>query len=59
MLFSEFWRVKYKKFIKIEQNSVFVYIPGFIFYGVSHAKADLHNKYINFVFGSFFSKIIY
>ena len=46
MLFSEFWRVKYKKFIKIEQNSVFVYIPGFIFYGVSHAKADLHNKYI-------------
>ena len=26
--------------------TVFVYILGFIFYGVSRAKTDLHNKYM-------------
>ena len=32
---------------KIEQKrTVFVYILGFIFYGVSHAKTDLNNKYM-------------
>ena len=34
-----------KNITKIEQETVFVYTPGFIFYGVSHAKTDLHNKY--------------
>ena len=35
----------------------FVYILGFIFYGVSPAKTNLHKKYIfNFVFGKFFEQ---
>ena len=47
MIFSEFQRSKdkiYNKNCKKETN--FVYIPRFIFYGVSRAKADLHNKYM-------------
>ena len=44
----------YKNWTK---ETVFVYILGFIFYSVSGAKTDLHNKYIlNFVFGSFFEQ---
>ena len=47
MLFSEMQRLKdqkyYKNWIK---ETVFVYILGFIFYGVSRAKTDLHNKYM-------------
>ena len=32
---------------KIERKRlVFVYILGFIFYGVSRAKTDLHNQYM-------------
>ena len=38
------------KYQKYHQNwtkeTVFVYILGFIFYGVSHAKTDLHNTYV-------------
>ena len=47
MLYSEFYRSKDKKYYKnwIKEN-VLVYILGFIFYGVSHAKTDLHNKYM-------------
>ena len=33
----------YKTWIK---EAVFVYILGFIFYGVSRAKTVLHNKYM-------------
>ena len=48
---------------KLNKETVFVYILGFIFYGVSRAKTYLRNKYVltfNFVFGSFFlNKIIY
>ena len=37
--------VKDKKYYKHwTEESVFVYIFGFIFHGVSHAKTDLHNK---------------
>ena len=37
---------KIKKYYKNwTRETVFVYTPGFIFYGVSHAKTDLHNKY--------------
>ena len=47
MLFSEMQRLKdqkyYKNWIK---ETVFVYILGFIFHGVSRAKTDLHNKYM-------------
>ena len=59
MLFSTFYRAqKIKNITKIEnKETAFVYILGFIFYGVSHLKIDLHNKYtINFVFGSFFEQ---
>ena len=28
------------------RETVFVYIPGFIFYGASCTKTDLHNKYM-------------
>ena len=54
-----------RKFYKLFKNSwtkeiAFAYIRGFIFYGVSRAKTDLHIKYIyklnvwfNFVFGWF------
>ena len=49
MLFSEFYRSK--KLQKLNKSfvfvfSVFVYILGFIFYGVFHAKTDLLNKYM-------------
>ena len=37
---------KIKNITKIEQKRLFVYILGFIFYGVSCAKTDLHNKYM-------------
>ena len=36
MLFSQFWRLKDQKY--------FVYILGFIFYGISSLKTDLNNK---------------
>ena len=31
---------------KLNKQTNFVYNLGFIFYGVSGAKADLHNKYM-------------
>ena len=31
---------------KWKKDTVFVYILGFIFYGASRAKTDLHNKYM-------------
>ena len=37
---------KIKNITKIEQKRLFVYILGFIFNGVSHAKTDLHNNYM-------------
>ena len=38
---------KIKKITKIEQKRLFfVYILGFIFYGVSRAKTDSPNKYM-------------
>ena len=37
---------KIKNITKIEQKRLFVYILGFIFYGVSCAKTDIHNKYM-------------
>ena len=45
MLFPESQRSKDEKMTKIEQT-VFVYIIGFMFYGVSRTKTDLHNKYM-------------
>ena len=47
-----------QKYYKIwTKETAFVHILGFIFYGVSRAKTDLHNKYIfNFVFGWFFEQ---
>ena len=58
MLFSQFHRSKDQKYYKNwTKETVFVYILGFIFYGVSRAKTDLHNKYIvNFKFGWFFEQ---
>ena len=58
MLFFEFYRSKDQKYHKsYTKETVFVYILGFIFYGVSCAKTDLHNKYIvNFKFGWFFEQ---
>ena len=49
---------KIKNITKSEQKrTAFVYILGFIFYGVSRGKTDLHNKYIvNFKFGQFFEQ---
>ena len=47
------------KDFKVFQNkeTAFVYIFGFIFYGVSRAKTDLHNKYMfNIVPGSCFEQ---
>ena len=32
---------------KLNKQTTFVYIIGFIFYGVSGAKTDLYNKYMN------------
>ena len=47
MLFCEFYRSKdqehYKNWTK---ETVFVYILGFVFHGVSRAKTDLHDKYM-------------
>ena len=59
MLFSTFYRAqKIKNITKIEKKeTAFVYILGFIFYGVSHLKIDLHNKYtIKFVWFIFWTK---
>ena len=47
MLFSQFQKSIDKKFyINYTKVIVFVYILGFIFYGVSRAETDLHNKYM-------------
>ena len=44
MLFSQFQRSKDQKYYKNwTKETVFVYIFGFIFYGVSCAKTDLCN----------------
>ena len=58
MLFSKFYRSKdqtyYKNWI-IE--TVYVYILGFIFYGVPHAKSDYAiNIWFSFVLGSLFEQ---
>ena len=37
---------KIKNITKIEQKKLSVYILGFIFYGVSRTKTDLHNNYM-------------
>ena len=37
---------KIKDITKSEHARLFVYILDFIFYGVSPAKTDLHNKYM-------------
>ena len=53
--FLEVKRIKIYE--KLNKESAFVYILGFVFYGVSRAKTDVHNEYIfNFVFGSFFEQ---
>ena len=54
-------RLPYQKDQKYYKNwakeTAFVDILGFIFYGVSRAKTDLHNKYIvTFKFGWFFEQ---
>ena len=42
-----FTRSKDKRYYKNwTKETVFVYILGFIFYGISRAKTDLHNKYM-------------
>ena len=42
---------------KLNKRYYICNILGFIFYGVSRAKTDLHSKYIfNFVFSSFFEQ---
>ena len=47
MLFSEFLRSKDQKYYENwTKDAVFVYILGFIFYSVSRAKTDLHDKYM-------------
>ena len=47
MLFSQFYRWKDQKYYENWTNeTVFAYILGFLFYGVSGTKTDLHNKYI-------------
>ena len=47
MLFCQFYRSKDQKYYKDWTNkNVFVYILGFLFYGIPHAKTYLHNKYI-------------
>ena len=40
-----FFQAIYKKISEVSKT-VFVYILGFNFYGVSRAKTDLHNKYM-------------
>ena len=39
-------RQKIKNITKTKQKIVFVYIIGFMFYGVSQSKTDLLNKYM-------------
>ena len=58
MLFSKFYKSKDQKYYtNWTKDTVFVYILGFFFYGVSSAKTDLHNKYmINFVSDSSFEQ---
>ena len=53
-----FLEVKRSKILqKLNKRDYFCNILGFIFYGVSRAKTDLHSKYIfNFVHGSFFEQ---
>ena len=47
MIFSKFYRSKDQKHDKNwKKETNFFYILGFIFYGVSRAKADLHKKYM-------------
>ena len=43
---------KIKNITKIEHKRLVIYIHGLIFYGVSHAKTDLHNKYMIWLFVS-------
>ena len=53
---------KIKNITKTEQQKLFLFcILGFIFCGVSRAKADLHNKYngFNLFLAHFLNKIIY
>ena len=55
MLFSRGQKIK--NITKMNKTDYFFNILGFIFYGVSRVKTDLHSKYIcNFVFGSFFEQ---
>ena len=58
MLFPHFQRPKIQRYYRCyTKDIVFVYISGFIFYGASHAKTDLHNEYIaNFMFDSLFEQ---
>ena len=57
MLFSLFQRSNDKKYYKNwTKEGVFVYIFGFIFHGVYHAKTDLQLIWLKFVFGSFFER---
>ena len=53
-----FLEVKRSKILqKLNKRDCFCNILSLIFYGVSHAKTDLHNKCIfNFVFDSFFEQ---
>ena len=53
-----FLGVKRSKLLqKLIKRDYFCNFLGFIFYGVSHAKTDLHSKYIfNFVFDSLFEQ---
>ena len=44
MLFSRGQKIKTLQ--KLNKETVLAYILGFVFYGVSRAKTDLHNKYI-------------
>ena len=62
MLFSEFWKSKDQKYYKDwAHESAFVCILGFIFYGVSCVKANLHNEYImlTLFLAHYLNKIIY
>ena len=58
MLFPHFYRSQIQRYYgSYTKDTVFVYIFRFIFYGVSHAKTDLHNEYmINFMFGLLFEQ---
>ena len=51
-----YWKDQ-KYYKNLAKETAFVYIPGFIFYGVSRAKTDLHNKYVvHFKFDWFFEQ---